>query len=262
MLGATMAERTLLGLRTIGAVDCRKEERKQIAMQQKREADRTRAAAKRAAAGARPRGKSYSAIKPWEGFRMSRRSFYRLADAERAAMLEQAIAERGTEASPIIYADPLTRDEVVPGESAANSLPPSNVIRLPLRQAAGFCRAHPGVRIGSPGWREAFDAWLAGEQSATEASPSASPSSPPEGRALEHALADPPPSEEIARLDWWRQPVPGWREGRLEIRSLLTGESTVIRLSDGEILRHPFGARKAIGCPNAGAGRSDSLDLS
>jgi hypothetical protein len=33
------------------------------------------------------------------------------------------------------------------------------------------------------------------------------------------------------RKDWWRQPVDSWRDGRLEIRSVLTGELTTIRLS-------------------------------
>jgi hypothetical protein len=41
-------------------------------------------------------------------------------------------------------------------------------------------------------------------------------------------------------LEWWKQPLEDWRSGRLEIRNLLTGERTVIRLSDGAILVRTF----------------------
>jgi hypothetical protein len=37
--------------------------------------------------------------------------------------------------------------------------------------------------------------------------------------------------ENKRRRDWWRQPVDGWREGRLKIRSVIDGELTTIRLS-------------------------------
>ena len=33
-----------------------------------------------------------------------------------------------------------------------------------------------------------------------------------------------------ARRDWHKLPVPGWREGRLDIRSAMTGETTVVTL--------------------------------
>ena len=36
--------------------------------------------------------------------------------------------------------------------------------------------------------------------------------------------------ENEARRDWHTKPVPGWREGRLEIRSAMTGEATIIDL--------------------------------
>ena len=36
-------------------------------------------------------------------------------------------------------------------------------------------------------------------------------------------------AENESRRDWWREPVAGWRDGRLEWRSIMTGETTVIR---------------------------------
>ncbi len=38
-------------------------------------------------------------------------------------------------------------------------------------------------------------------------------------------------AENEARCDWHKQPVEGWREGRLDIRSALTGETTTIPLN-------------------------------
>jgi hypothetical protein len=40
-------------------------------------------------------------------------------------------------------------------------------------------------------------------------------------------------SENERRRGWWREPVDGWREGRLTIRSAVTGEAKVIRLPKG-----------------------------
>jgi hypothetical protein len=36
--------------------------------------------------------------------------------------------------------------------------------------------------------------------------------------------------ENEARRDWWRQSVEGWREGRLELRSVISGETKIIFL--------------------------------
>jgi len=41
--------------------------------------------------------------------------------------------------------------------------------------------------------------------------------------------------ENVRRRDWHKLPVEGWREGRLVIRSALTGEATVIELPKGRI---------------------------
>jgi hypothetical protein len=50
-----------------------------------------------------------------------------------------------------------------------------------------------------------------------------------ERRAAVEALRDAMSAETAARRDWWRSPVPGWRDGRLEWRNLATGERAVIR---------------------------------
>jgi hypothetical protein len=36
-------------------------------------------------------------------------------------------------------------------------------------------------------------------------------------------------AENERRRDWWKQPVEGWREGRIAWRSVVTGEETVLR---------------------------------
>jgi hypothetical protein len=44
-------------------------------------------------------------------------------------------------------------------------------------------------------------------------------------------------AENERRRNWWREPVEGWREGRLVIRSALTGEATIIELPKGSVSR-------------------------
>jgi hypothetical protein len=41
-------------------------------------------------------------------------------------------------------------------------------------------------------------------------------------------------AENEPKLDWWNQPVEGWREGRLVIRNIARDEITVINLRDAE----------------------------
>lgn len=81
LLHVTMAERTALGFRTIGACDMSKAGRKKLAKATKRERDRKRDEAKRRAAGARDRAsyvaQSLSTLKPWAAAGMSRRTWYR-----------------------------------------------------------------------------------------------------------------------------------------------------------------------------------------
>lgn len=52
-------------------------------------------------------------------------------------------------------------------------------------------------------------------------------------RAEVERLLDDMAAENERRRDWHAKPVQGWRDGRLEIRSILTGESTVIRFPKG-----------------------------
>jgi hypothetical protein len=67
------------------------------------------------------------------------------------------------------------------------------------------------------------------------------PSEPPapvasleERRAAVERTRDEMAAEIEARRGWYREPVAGWREGKLEWRSLMTGERTVIYLPPKE----------------------------
>lgn len=50
-----------------------------------------------------------------------------------------------------------------------------------------------------------------------------------ERRAAVERMRDEMASEIEGRRDWYREPVAGWREGRLEWRNLKTGEHSVVR---------------------------------
>jgi hypothetical protein len=50
-------------------------------------------------------------------------------------------------------------------------------------------------------------------------------------RAAVESMRDAMSAETAARQDWHKHPVPGWREGRLEIHSIIDGSTTVIRFT-------------------------------
>lgn len=81
LLGVTMAERTALKLKTIGACDMGATARKNLVKVRKRERDRQRQEEKRREAGRKDRASYVSASllasKPWEALQMSRRTWYR-----------------------------------------------------------------------------------------------------------------------------------------------------------------------------------------
>ncbi|MBU4529188.1 MAG: hypothetical protein KUA43_18095 [Hoeflea sp.] len=85
LLSVTMAERTRLGLRTIGACDMSTADRKKQAKAAKRERDRIRQEQKRRAVGRKDRASyeaaSLSRLKPWEVEGISRRTWERRRDA-------------------------------------------------------------------------------------------------------------------------------------------------------------------------------------
>ena len=56
-----------------------------------------------------------------------------------------------------------------------------------------------------------------------------------ERRANVAHLLDRMADENERRRDWWKQPVDGWREGRLEWRSAEKGEATIIHLSNWRV---------------------------
>jgi hypothetical protein len=149
---------------------------------------------------------------------ISDRTFKRRSPEDKERLLEAARAARrasGPCQSTRQYRH-CTVDGV--GTRAADNRPVAKIFVFPDR---------PRISPNDPAFHDKIAAFLATK---AEGGASSAPPIPADDQ--------PPPSEEIARLDWWKQPVAGWREGRLEIRSILTGEATVIRLSDGAILSH------------------------
>ena len=72
-LGLTFADRTLLNIKTIGAIDVPKRARKKL----RKKKDSAYQAARRRDRGARPQAESLSQTQPWKELGMSRRSWYR-----------------------------------------------------------------------------------------------------------------------------------------------------------------------------------------
>jgi hypothetical protein len=68
-----------------------------------------------------------------------------------------------------------------------------------------------------------------GDGPSTPAAPSVMVASLDDRRAAVEAMRDAMSAETAAHQDWHKQPVEGWREGRLEIRSVIDGSTTVIR---------------------------------
>jgi hypothetical protein len=90
MLDVDRAERELLKFWHIGAVDFPKEERDAANKKAKQQRDERR----RRAAGATPRSNSFAAVKPWLYFGEKRTPYYERPEAERLAMLAEAIKLR------------------------------------------------------------------------------------------------------------------------------------------------------------------------
>lgn len=119
LLAVTMAERTALGLKTIGASDVTPDERKAMAREIKRERDRLRAEQKRKAGGMKDR-ESYVAgsaesNQPWIAMGMSRRTWYR-----------KGKPAFGTSPSPILYNR--TREQPVPKSPSVAMIPHANTV--------------------------------------------------------------------------------------------------------------------------------------
>ena len=68
---------------------------------------------------------------------------------------------------------------------------------------------------------------------AEPASPHSKDSSADDARASVERLLDAMAAENARRRDWHAKPAEGWRDGRLELRNILTGEATVIRFPKG-----------------------------
>jgi hypothetical protein len=90
MLGVTLAEKKLLNLRTVGAVDETKEQAEERRRTQRREYERERNRRRRLERGAVPREKSLSQTQPWKDTGVSRSTWYerqrKAQEAERSEM--------------------------------------------------------------------------------------------------------------------------------------------------------------------------------
>jgi ribonuclease HI len=68
---------------------------------------------------------------------------------------------------------------------------------------------------------------------AAEAAPPPSATVSDDARASVALIIADMAAENERRRNWHKQPLDDWRAGRLEIRSVLTGETTIIRLHKG-----------------------------
>ncbi|MGO8974718.1 MAG: hypothetical protein ACLQNV_14480 [Steroidobacteraceae bacterium] len=90
-LRLTEAERRRLGIRTIGAIDMTKEERKQARRLRQRQRDLARRRAQRARPRAEYEANSISRNKPWLALGISRRTWYRRRGTSARAVYEASI---------------------------------------------------------------------------------------------------------------------------------------------------------------------------
>lgn len=129
--------------------------------------------------------------------------------------------------------------QCVPTEKArgSNGSNRSNAtFQVGSKTAAGSCVA------SEPGSEPRTTAPLETVQPASEALSASLPSAPVAASLEERwasvaLLRDAMAAENERRRNWWREPVEGWREGRLVIRSALTGEATIIELPKGSVSR-------------------------
>lgn len=136
MLVVSMEERTRLKLRTIGACDVTKEERRQIAKDTKREQDRLRQRRKRKIQGRKDR-QSYEAesverLKPWKAVNTSRATWYRKRETGPSRI--DIIANGDTPVS-------------TPASSSSDCSPPTPVVSAPSMPGSA---GRVGVRGPSP----------------------------------------------------------------------------------------------------------------
>jgi hypothetical protein len=105
-LNLTDAERSFLEIRTIGAVDCTKEQREI----RRREQNSLAQKARRQAAGAKPRGEAASRTKPWVVEGISRRTWYRRVAQIRQQYITGAVTADEPVPFPHAPLEPRTAD--------------------------------------------------------------------------------------------------------------------------------------------------------
>ncbi|WP_085043840.1 hypothetical protein [Ensifer aridi] len=112
LLFVTIAERTMLGLKTIGACDLPSEARRKLASTGKRSRDRARQEQKRRAEGRIPRtsyeAASLARLRPWEAEGMSRATWYR-AQRETGPSRVEVIGKGDTPVSEQTKPQPVQR---------------------------------------------------------------------------------------------------------------------------------------------------------
>lgn len=115
LLYVTMAERTALGLKTIGACNFSRSDRQNAARQRKQERDRNRQKQKRRSEGRKDRASyeatSLSRLKPWETAGISRSAWYR-AQRETGLSQIEIIGKGDTLVSRAEKAMPLPRTQM------------------------------------------------------------------------------------------------------------------------------------------------------
>ncbi|MDI7864078.1 hypothetical protein MRS76_19195 [Rhizobiaceae bacterium n13] len=125
LLCVSMAERTSLGLKTIGACDISREQRDRLAKENKRERDRNRQERKRRAAGMKDRkshrAQTLAATRPWEAEGISRRTWFN-RQKQRCTGLSPILYKANGDTSVQISEVPLPAPQTVDGQSRAAGL--------------------------------------------------------------------------------------------------------------------------------------------
>jgi hypothetical protein len=167
---------------------------------------------------------SKSRLKPWESQGVSRRTWYR-QNAKAGTSAREAIPPFGTSPPRACGTSPQLPFGTSPNETSA---------RAPRETSANETSPHlpasvtgpPATLVTSP--QPAVCPALPSQKAfVAPVTPELTPAQFAAARAgVEVLLAD-MAAETEKRRDWWRQPVPGWADGKLEILGI-DGETAII----------------------------------
>lgn len=158
MIHLTMAERTRLNIRTIGACDIEGKDRKRAAKATKQASDCKRQAELRKAAGATPRSEALSAIKPWAALGISRSSYYKKhrwtnsshIEEEHVPPLLKEVSDETVQTSQERLSTEATASESSP--IIANSTNVNDNSSPELKEPASAAKRSRGLGNNSPSW--------------------------------------------------------------------------------------------------------------